>query len=484
MTERESAVEAIYRLAGGGRSAHKVVTPTPAVAAVLCRHTPAGEFQVYLAQRADTMRFVPSLWTFPGGAIDAEDRTSGPDVTSDPHRAHRAAAIREVREETGLDLTPYVDRFIDIGNLVTPPEIGIRFDALLFLVELGNHEVVDHRASGGELQDGQWVTPDQAIDHWKSLHWFIPTPTVALLETLRAGWSGAGERCRQTTQELNRSVRAYPVVPGIWISPVRTPTLPPATTTNVYTIGGDELIMIDPASPYAPEQEGLDTAIDALAAQGHRLVEIWLTHHHADHVGGAAHLSKRLGIPVAAHRKTAELVSHRVQISRFLEDGDVVELPGDPPRRLRVVFTPGHAPGHICVLEEHTRIVVAGDMVAGIGTIVIEPSEGDMSLYLESLRRLKALDPRGLLPAHGPVLPNAQAKLDHYIEHRLWREARVLEALRDRGPASSRELVPGAYADVPPMVYPLAERSLIAHLIKLERDGLATRTDDIWSAVV
>jgi glyoxylase-like metal-dependent hydrolase (beta-lactamase superfamily II) len=280
--------------------------------------------------------------------------------------------------------------------------------------------------------------------------------------------------------------RAYSLAPGIRLSPVRTPTLPPATTTNCYIVGSDELIVIDPASPYDSERAALDEGLAELQAGGRKIVEIWLTHHHGDHVGGAAYLAERLGVPIAAHRHTAELLDGRVAITRHLEDGECYELSGPTPRRLRVIHTPGHAPGHICVLEERSGFLIAGDMVAGVGTIVIEPTEGDMHLYLQSLRRMQELAPRVLLPAHGSAITAPQAKLAGYIKHRLWREQRVVDAMQKLGTTTARALVPEAYADVPPMVYPLAERSLIAHLHKLERDRRAARDESqppLWQLI-
>ena len=126
--------------------------------------------------------------------------------------------------------------------------------------------------------------------------------------------------------------------------------------------------------------------------------------------------------------------------------------------------------------------MVAGDMVAGVGTILVEPSEGDMRAYLASLERMKALKPTRLLPAHGPVIAEPADRLDFYVQHRLWREQRVLLALADHGPATSAALVRHAYADVPAAVHPLAERSLVAHLVKLEGDGHAGRDGDTWVA--
>jgi endoribonuclease LACTB2 len=277
-------------------------------------------------------------------------------------------------------------------------------------------------------------------------------------------------------------VGPFSVAPGVDAVALRTPTLPPATHTNSYLVGAAELIVIDPASPYAGERAALDAALDARVAAGQRVVGIWLTHHHHDHVAGAAHLAARFGVPVAAHARTAALLEGRVRVDQRLDDGQAIVLAGDPPRRLRAVFTPGHAPGHLCFFEEETGSLVAGDMVAGIGTILVEPTEGDMRAYLASLARLEALAPSRLLPAHGPIIEDAVGRLRAYAAHRLWREARVLAALRQRGRADAAALVPEAYADADPAVYPLAERSLVAHLVKLEQDGAVRRDGDRWAA--
>lgn len=268
--------------------------------------------------------------------------------------------------------------------------------------------------------------------------------------------------------------------PGILVHPLRTPTLPPATHTNCYLMGAAELVVVDPSSPHPEERDALDRTVDALATQGRHVVEIWLTHHHADHVSGARHLAGRLGVPIAAHARTAELLRGRVPVDRHIADGEVRVLAGEPPRPLRAVHTPGHAPGHLCFVDEHTGALVAGDMVAGVGTILVEPSEGNMRQYLDSLRRMKALAPTALLPAHGPSIDHAQTKLDEYIRHRLWREARVVDALGRLGPIALDPLVREVYADVPPAVHPLAVRSLLAHLIALAEDGRAIAERERW----
>jgi glyoxylase-like metal-dependent hydrolase (beta-lactamase superfamily II) len=245
-------------------------------------------------------------------------------------------------------------------------------------------------------------------------------------------------------------------------------------------VGTEEVVLIDPGSPYADEHAAVDRAIESLHARGRRIVEIWLTHHHLDHVGDCERLAQRLGVPVAAHAATAQMLAGRVAVDRHLSDGDRRTLAGEPRRALRVWHTPGHAPGHLCVLEEVTGAAVVGDLVATWGTILIDPSEGDMGAYLESLTRVRDAAPRLLLPAHGGAVVAVREKLDAYIAHRLWREERVCDALRAHPGARPSELVEGAYDDVDASLHALAERSLRAHLAKLEAEGRARRSGDTW----
>lgn len=262
------------------------------------------------------------------------------------------------------------------------------------------------------------------------------------------------------------------VAPGIRVLALRTPTLPPAAHTNVYLVGPDAgpWAAVDPGSPYPEQQAVLDAAIETA---GVRLGVVLLTHHHGDHVGGAAALAKRWGVPIAAHINTARRLP-KLGISQSLEHGERVA-------DLECVFTPGHADGHLCFAHD-TGFTIAGDMVAGLGTILIDPSEGDMAEYLRSLEKLLARPQSALLPAHGPMIPDGHAKLREYIAHRLMRESKVFAALGESD-ALVGEIVARAYADTPRILWPLAERSLVAHLVKLATDGRAREVSPgRWSA--
>ncbi len=248
---------------------------------------------------------------------------------------------------------------------------------------------------------------------------------------------------------------------------LRTPTLPPAAHTNVYLVGPDAgpVAVVDPGSPYPDQQAILDAVLTEVPP-----AVVLLTHHHGDHSGGANALATRWGIPIAAHEATARRLASRVAVTQLVEDGETVH-------GATAVFTPGHADGHLCF--EVGAATIAGDMVAGLGTILIDPSEGDMVLYLASLERLLARPPAMLLPAHGPAIPDGPAKLREYLAHRRLRETRVLAALTGV-PQTIDELLSVAYGDTPRTLWPLAERSLRAHLVKLVREGRATEIAERW----
>ena len=283
------------------------------------------------------------------------------------------------------------------------------------------------------------------------------------------------------SSEMGHAARVKSAAPTIEVLPVRTPTLPPATHTNTFLVGTGQAVLIEPATPYQEEQDLMVDWVESARSRGVELIAILATHHHVDHIGGAAALGERLGLPLWGHAMTAQRLSGVVKLDRLLEDGERIELDGPIKTSLTSIHTPGHAPGHLCFVDEASGIMIAGDMVASVGTIIVEPTDGDMILYLESLRRMAALEPTALLPAHGDIIGDPQAKLSFYIAHRLMREGKVLGALEDHGRAARpNDLVARAYDDTPEALWPLALLSLEAHLIKLEREERITREGDGW----
>lgn len=318
----------------------------------------------------------------------------------------------------------------------------------------------------GDVEAGPWSLLREPADPEDS--------RLEDVDTLLAGFdSGTLEAAPEVMVALREALPSadWEVAPGVRMAPFRTPTLLPATHTNSYLLmdGERPSVLIEPA-PTDPAE------IERLAAWAVGVDRIFVTHHHPDHVGGLAELAERLDAPVLAHPSTAS----RLRGARFqhLEDGETLVV-GE--RGWRAMHTPGHAPGHLCLIDEEAGTGIVGDMVAGVGTILVEPGEGDMGEYLASLERLASLELRKVLPAHGGLLVGGEV-FGRYALHRRMREEKVFAALQ-RAPGTVGGLVPIAYDDAPKAVWPLARLSVEAHLLHLEAQGRAERTADGWVAV-
>jgi glyoxylase-like metal-dependent hydrolase (beta-lactamase superfamily II) len=247
--------------------------------------------------------------------------------------------------------------------------------------------------------------------------------------------------------------------------------------TNIFLLGyvadpTRKLTLVD-----AGDMASLDVVEGALAALEigpERIGQLVLTHTHPDHIGGAAELQRQTGAPVYAHpleREQIERWGNGVEITHWIADDAPIAGDGFT---LTPVFTPGHSPGHVCLVESEQRLLLAGDMISGFVSVGIFPPWGSMRQYIDSLRRLLALHEQqpfaAVLPGHGPVIADAGAKIREYITHRLQREQEVVDALAS-GATTIDELLPIAYPDVLPHLSFAARSTLQAHLEKLIEDG-------------
>ncbi|MCC7534968.1 MAG: MBL fold metallo-hydrolase [Deltaproteobacteria bacterium] len=504
----------------------RTTTAREAASAILVRRRD-DSLEVLLVRRDPSASFLPGLTAFPGGAVDDGDRAASASAPDPADAAARRAAMRELFEETGLvagaadhedaaaaardawldhrndeaaallatrGMRLHPDRGRPAGRWITPEYSPIRFDTRFYLVEARHDEGwPEPSLVGHELDKVAWWRPSDALAAWGRAEHLIGPPAVIALRALarcendpEPDLDAAARAMRETRGADGRQSQRWEVVPGVFAMPFRTPTLPPATHTNAYVLGsGSGAVLVEPATPFEDEQDRMVDWLAELRDGGVEVREMWLTHHHPDHVGGATALARRLGLPLRAHRVTVDRLRGTVACNGTIEPDEVVELDGPHPVRVRAFFTPGHAPGHLCYFEERSGALLAGDMVASIGTILVAPGDGDMALYLESLRAMGRLGPTVLLPAHGFPVGDPHQKLEGYVAHRLMRERKVLDALdrassRGTRDATYADLLPIAYEDTPKAVWPLAALSLQSHLLKLQHDGRASRHGDAW----
>ncbi|HVI71835.1 MAG TPA: MBL fold metallo-hydrolase, partial [Pyrinomonadaceae bacterium] len=362
--------------------------------------------------------------------------------------------------------------FTFVGRWVTPPFNVRRFDTWFFLVTCPPKQ--EPNVIAGELASGEWLTARDAYDRWLQDQVVAVPPTLHALRTLADGISpDLVERFLSLHEAHGRPERRITFRPNYICFPVRTPTRPPATHTCCYLVyNSKEILIFDPGSPYEEEQEALAACVDDMIAEGRTVREIILTHLHPDHVGGVNALKSHLGgdVPVAAHAQTAEALTD-VHVDRFIKDNDVITLDGEPRMQLRALHTPGHALGHLCFHDEDRGVLMTGDNIVGLGSVLIDPPQGNMRDYLDSLERMRSLPNLTVLfGGHGPAIATPYQKIDEYISHRLEREKDILNAVRD-GITDPKEIVARVYTDVSPKAYGMAERAVIAHLEKLRDDG-------------
>ncbi len=417
--------------------------------------------------------------------------------------------MAEVCQRLGVRLA--MDRLAYYSHWITPKGMPKVFDTRFFaaLAPAGQTAVCD----AAETVDLLWLTPAEALDRSRGLKlmnvteltlkqlagfasaqaaidWARAQATV-LVNRPRIGVSAKGRQVANLGDwayaELGRidpdgrgdaSTELRPGKP-VWLSPrvlritAGNGSMMTGPGTNSYFIGApgsDDWALLDPGPDDAAHVQAL------LAAAPGRITRVLVTHTHKDHSPAAAAIALACGAPtygrVADH---PEWQDSTFQPSQVLSDGDRLVL-GDGVT-LRVIHTPGHASNHLCYLLEEEKLLFTGDHLMQGSTVVINPPDGDMAVYLAKLERLLDEDLDWLAPGHGFLIDQPHAVVKKTIAHRLGREAKVVAALQTLaadGPATEAALLATVYADTPAPLHAMALRSLRAHLLKLQQDGRAS----------
>lgn len=428
-------------------------------------------------------------------------------------RLDRRAPLAPQCAAHGLQLAA-ADVYV-LARWITDRDLPRRFDVPFLVARMPEGQVPV--ADGQEQFEPVWVRPRDALARHAAGDFFIIFPTIRTLERLqaypdvaavlaacageqplwtscpRAGWLG-GKEVRHMEQEPPygelalvcpdgqilhaldwQSQQPVPLLKNVQRLTAPNPGFMTGPGTNSYLVGDPHTgyIAIDPGPADEAHVERL------WRAAGGDIRAIVCTHSHPDHAPGARPLQRLcadrppiLGLP---SQPTARAHSQFTP-DRALQDQELLTLTGQAPEgeithTLRVLHTPGHAANHLCLLLQEDGLLFSGDHVLNGSTTVVDPPDGDMTAYLESLDKLDAACAQWqvgfIAPAHGYVLAPARGVIARLKAHRLEREAKVLAVMKADPHGTLDDWVAKAYDDVPERVWPVAKRSLLAHVERI-----------------
>lgn len=408
-----------------------------------------------------------------------------------------------------------LDRLAYLSHWVTPPGPPRRFDTRFFVAVAPEGQVAGH--DGQETIDHVWMSPAQALEEHRAGQRLLGLPTIRTLRVL-SDFSSTAELMRYAhanppeafptdpwpalrkgkpvmlepnAPAYDEAVKLDPegegttraeIVPG---EPVKVaagvvrltapnPGMMTGPGTNTYILGFERFTVIDPG----PANEAHIEKI--LEVTGGVVDQVLVTHTHLDHSPAVSPLKERTGCRVfgwPAPEGAGQDQSFKADDEP--EHGDLIVSEAGI---LQVIHTPGHASNHLCFLLKDQELLFSGDHIMQGSTVVINPPDGDMKAYVESLYDLLDEPIRFIAPAHGFLMGQPEAVIDYLITHRLSREHKIFRALEALAPVSLKDLTAKAYDDVPAAIHGLAARSALAHLLKLEAEHRAYQSDNLWHA--
>jgi glyoxylase-like metal-dependent hydrolase (beta-lactamase superfamily II)/8-oxo-dGTP pyrophosphatase MutT (NUDIX family) len=435
---------------------------------------------LFLTRRQTRLAAFPGYHAFPGGKVDRiEDETPFAEGPGEVHPTRLLRALlRELQEELSFDLGQAladddVIAIVDLGISVTPVFSSTRFSTHFFRIELRRRPPFTLEIE--ELTDGEWAAPAEWLARYERGELLLAPPTLATIQSLAADPTAVVVKGLQFAEPAD-SIPMFEAVRGVRQFFVRSATLPPAEHTNCFLLGddGSHRILVDPSPRDDGECERLCAQLRE-ASGAASFDEIFLTHHHPDHRQRADVIARRFGVPIGMSADTQARIAKKsprffegVSVKNWVEGDVVTQWLGHP---LRVVAVPGHDEGQLALMPDNRAWFLVGDLIQGIGTVVIAAPEGDMAKYFATLERVIALKPRVIYPSHGGALGGTHY-LQQTLDHRRARELQI-KSLIDSG-LSVEQTLGEVYKGLDPRLLPLARMNIESHLAKLRSEGAIT----------
>ncbi len=431
--------------------------------------------QICAIVRQSHLLSFPGYHSFPGGKVDRTDADTLPEAPGleglEPQQFN--ALCRELQEELCFDLIAglrdgTILRVQPLALALAPPFDFVRFRSQFYRIDLACKPELT--PDSGEIAELMWNTPNELLEHFRTGDALMVPPTRWLLEGLADNMDCGDLGDLSPRVDYDHEVPCMEVLHGLRTLHVPSQTLPPATRTNAFRIGDADApqLLVDP-SPESKDE--LTRLLQTLASDPPELV--FLTHHHPDHHQFANVLARRLGLPVCISADSHGRIRAKHGFDYF--DGVEVRLVGESDvmtrwhgEDVRVYSVPGHDEGQLALAPESLRWFIVGDLIQGVGTVVISAPEGDMAKYFCTLERVIDLNPDVIIPSHGIPMRSVH-RLSVTLQHRRERELRILE-LHQSG-HRNQAILETVYEGVDERLLPYAMRNIESHLVKLREEG-------------
>lgn len=450
------------------------MTELPKIDAVTAVFTcnSADQLRVFMVKRQPWLNDFPGCDAFPGGKIEASDEATHAGESGVPSK-HYGALQRELEEELNWSLNAAttegsVTAISLLGSTTTPDRVPQKNTTWFYRIHVTQpvEFLVDHN----EASSGRWRDVDDWLNEYKKGALLLAPPALAILQGLLND--------PQATSLSNVQYR-YPTgqVPlieplnGLRLLLVRSNTLPPAEHTNCFLLGdsGTDQIIVDPSPANDDELQRLIATIKPFAPTA-----IFITHHHGDHNERADVLARALNLPL----RMSEYTQQRLQETKpaFFDgitvqtcfDGDIqCHWLGQP---VHAIAVPGHDEGQMALAPQGQSPAwcIVGDLIQGIGTVIISPPEGDMAQYFRTMQTMIDLNPIIIVPSHGFAM-GGTFRLQATLDHRKQRENSILE--RHQLGENEDQILASLYAGLHPKLMPLARINIQSHQRKLQQEG-------------